>query len=796
MEILALLKANIRYRKGSFISVFLLTFIISLCLTSIISIKHNVEERADISLELNHTGDLVAIIWDVRCPNSVLRELDANPGIEKTDVVKTLTQELKINGISKGSSTFFMPYDQEKLAYKIYGNNGLTFRENPEKLKPGEIYVPISFKQLYDSEIGDAALLTDGSNTRSFTIKGYFEEPFMGSEMTGIKLALMNEEDFNTLYKERLVSQEEKDSKPGAIGGFYLVHLFKDKSSTQTISELKRSINEETGIIDNSLLTISREQSKAYTVMLTQIISSVMVVFLILLFVVVLVVMGHSISTGIEMDYSNLGVLKAIGFDPGRLREVFVLEYMLAELTGAILGTAGSIPAIYYLNAIFVSMTGLLSSVKPALGICLLILAAILMVSALFIFLKTKAIIKISPVSAISGGKESVYFHSRLELPVEGKGLFFRMAFRQLTSNKKQYISSIITAGILVYFLVTITALSTIMDKQTIEESFGVTLSDIGVYYKPQENENQEEKEALRKRVEEDISKISPIEKAFVLGSTYFMVNGDKYHVSIYDDPTLIKSILKGRAPLYGNEVVMTENVAKELGVKLGDAVTVEYKGAEGEYIISGIYQSTTDMGKAIAISEEGAEKIIPVYSKDGVDYKIADSNKSAEIVKVLDENYGDLIEVEDVNAEDDFGNTIINSINALKLVIYTISVLFAFVVILIVCSKIFLKERTDYGIYKALGFSSVALRLQYSIRFAIIALAGSILGIGLNICLNGRMMSVLFSGAGITSFHTDYTIGSILLPTLLLTVCFFTFAYYVSRKMKKVNTRSLISNQ
>ena len=796
MEILTLLKANIRYKKGSFISVLILTFIISLCVTTIISINHNVEERAVTSLDLNHTGDLVSIVWDVLCTDSMLEELQKDENIEKIIVTKSLTQTLEINKITSGSSTFFMPYDKTTLSYQIYTRNGLSFENDPEELKKGEIYVPISFMRLYDSKIGDKAYLTVNEDRRAFTIKGYFEEPFMGTEMTGIKLALMNEEDFHALYAGRLMAKEERDTNPDGVRGYYLINLFKDKDSALSMSGIKKSINDRTGIIDYSTLTISKEQSRGYTIMFTQIISSILMVFLVLLFTVVLIVMGHSISTGIELDYTNLGVLKAIGYDKNRLRQVFVLEYVLAELIGAALGIVGGIPAIYYLNSIFVSMTGLLSSVKPAFGICLSIITAILLISALFIFLKTKALIKISPIYAISGGRESIYFHSRLELPVEGKGLFLKLAYRQLTAHKKQYISSIIIAGILVYFMVTITSLNTGMDKQTIEESFGVTFSDIGVNYNPQNNTAKEEIEELREQVENAIEQISPIKRSFILGSSYYMVNGEKYHVSIYNDPTLIKSVLKGRAPLYGNEIVVTEIVAKGLGVKMGETVTIENKGVEDEFIISGIYQSTIDMGEAIAMSEEGAKKIMPDYRLDYVDYVITDSNKSADIVKIIAEKYGKRIEAKDVNAEDDFGDTIMNSMSVLNIIIYTISVLFAFVVIFIVCSKIFLKERTDYGIYKAFGFSASALRIQFSVRFAIIAFLGGIFGIGLNICFNNAMMSVLLSGIGITKFQTGYTGNSVLLPVLLLTSCFFVFAYLISRKIKRVDTKSLISNQ
>jgi ABC-type antimicrobial peptide transport system permease subunit len=791
MEIITLLKANIRYKKGSFISVLILTLLISLCLTTVISINYNIQKRADDALKEVKAGDLTAILWDVQYSDTMLQKAKDNRNVDHVEVVNTITQELEINGEKQGSSTFFTAFDPEGNPYQIYDNSGLSFIKHPEALKQGEIYVPISFKLLYDCKIGDTAYFSKGDTARSFTVKGFFEEPFIGAEWIGIKLVLMNGDDFDALYSQRCMEETKAKENKELILGYDFIKLYQTKDSHLTISDFKKSINADSKLIDYAFFSISKEQSKAFTVMFTQIFSGIMAAFLILLFLVVLIVMGHSISTGIEMDYTNLGVLKAIGFTKGSLRKLFVLEYVIAEVIGAVIGMAGSIPATYYLNTIFIRMTGLLSSVNPAFVPCFLIMGAVVLVSAFYIFLKTKAIIRVSPVRAISGGRESIYFHSRLELPVEGRALHLRMALRQLTSNLKQYVSSTLIVAILVFFLVAITELNSSMDKKTIEESFGGVYFDLEVLYNSQ-GEEQDTGE-LKRQVEADISGISSIKNSFQISNQYFIVNGDEYHGSIYTDPTLIKSILKGRAPIYDNEIVVTEIVADELGVDMGDTVTVGNEDLEEKYLISGIFQCTNDMGRTVAITQEGVKKIMPDYRVRFQDYIIADSKQSAAITKLLKEKYGNKIEVIDVNAEEDFDVTITTSLRILNMVIYVISIVFAFIVILIVCSKIFLKEQTDYGIYKAIGFTSATLRLQFALRFAVIAFLGSIIGILANIVLNNAMMSALLGNVGITSYTSKYSFVSLLLPVAVLTVCFFLFAYLVSGKIKRVDTKNLI---
>lgn len=66
---------------------------------------------------------------------------------------------------------------------------------------------------------------------------------------------------------------------------------------------------------------------------------------------------------------------------------------------------------------------------------------------------------------------------------------------------------------------------------------------------------------------------------------------------------------------------------------------------------------------------------------------------------------------------------------NAMTVIIYAISVVFSLVVVMMFCKKAFLQERRDIGIYKSLGFTSGKLRLQFAVRFLIVALIGSVLG-------------------------------------------------------------------
>lgn len=128
-----------------------------------------------------------------------------------------------------------------------------------------------------------------------------------------------------------------------------------------------------------------------------------------------------------------------------------------------------------------------------------------------------------------------------------------------------------------------------------------------------------------------------------------------------------------------------------------------------------------------------------------------------------------------------------------MKAVIYFFSVIFALVTVHMVCSKAFIREKADIGIYKAMGFTSRSLRLQFAMRFLIVSVVGSVVGSVLSVLFSGRLLVLLLRSIGITHLDIDFTVLSFILPSALICICFFVFAFLVSRKIKSVAVRELV---
>lgn len=781
MEILTLLKANIRYRKGTFFSLFILMLIIVMAMTAIFNTTDNENRAVEQALQRIHAGDLVVFIPENSYTDELRTSLLAQDTVEDLMTIPAFwTESSEANGTKSYETAFLRKLTPD---YQILNENLTAYEKETPSLGKGEIYVPLGVRSKYSCEIGDTIHYTTTFGEYDFVVKGFIEEPNNGSASMGWKQIFISDSDFAQIEDDyRQINRSGQN-----LGAMYILHIY--KSSDCTLSDMKwqQQLNLDTGIIDGtSIGSMTKKEIVHYTGLFNQIISGILMVFLCLLFIIVLIVIGHSLSTSIETDYVNLGILKAQGFTTRKLQIVLLLQYLFAEIAGAALGLILAIPLTSALVQLYLPITAILADHTISPGKSLLCILALLLISTIILLLLTQKLGALSPVRALSAGQPEQYFDSRLRLPISQKLLSGSLALRQFTSTVRRYLASILIAAILVFFMLTITVLANMADSRSAIESMGYIYSDCSIYF--QEPASEEELEDI----EAVIETLSPIDKAYYLNTRYISINGYKIYCFVWKDPDMIGGITRGRAPLYDNEVLITEIVAKELDLELGDTVLLSCGNFREEFIISGFFQSTTDTGRVIAISAEGGDKLdIPCSTR--ADFSFVDPSKSQEIADTLNEEFGDMLEATAVES-DSFTELIRVALDAMTAVIYIFSILFALVVVYMICSKIFIKERIDIGIYKALGFTSLHLRLQFAFRFLIVAGIGSVLGTILALLFSNRLLNSLLWAMGITNLVADFTYDTVLIPILLICLSFFLFAYLVSGKIKRVEVRELVT--
>ena len=200
--------------------------------------------------------------------------------------------------------------------------------------------------------------------------------------------------------------------------------------------------------------------------------------------------------------------------------------------------------------------------------------------------------------------------------------------------------------------------------------------------------------ELTREEFEQTIQSYSDIRDTYVLAMPSVTVNGVDFTANVIGQPERFH-LLEGRPSTADSEIVVTEFVAADLGVGVGDSLTVGADLGSDTYTISGIYSCANDMGRNIGMSRDA-------YLKIGSDspnlwcwhYFLSDPTQKPAIIEALETAYGGDIHIHENTWPGLFG--IISAMRILVIFLYGMAALFILVVTAITGSKILAAEQKD----------------------------------------------------------------------------------------------------
>ena len=153
--------------------------------------------------------------------------------------------------------------------YRLLNENLSGYSNNTEKPKKGEIYLPQGTLIFLECNVGDTITVYTTDYEYKFKVSGVVVEPNQGCELMGAKRVFISDEDFDRLY-----DQNTNDHLHN------IVSIYKASDCELSDSKWRRQLNLDTGIVDKSVFTLTRWESFYYTNLLTDIIVSILMVFL------------------------------------------------------------------------------------------------------------------------------------------------------------------------------------------------------------------------------------------------------------------------------------------------------------------------------------------------------------------------------------------------------------------------------------------------------------------------------------------------------------------------------------
>ena len=780
MENRILFGAGLRRHRSSLAGVFVLLFLVSLALGTVLTVWSNSGRYISSELERAGFGKLTAWVSKVPDVDALAGEISSLSDVTAVETQRLIFSNYEIGEQESDSEGQLIPLAPGETRYRFFTDGLSAYRGDVPTIAPGEVYVSPSLVSMFGVELGGEIVfpIARAGGNAAFTVKGFYEDPFMGSSMIGMKGFLICREDYNALVEIIRSSGIDALARDGAM-----LHIFSD--GDMTTSELNQIINEQTSLPAYTEFVHTAQAIRGFMLILQNAFSGLLIALVVVLLAAVLVVLSHSIGSTIEADYKNMGILKTLGFTSAALRRLQLSQYGAAIVSGTAMGLLLTLPVSRLVSDVTLTTTGIrVPSRFPVLW-CAGTFPAILLLLGAFILWKTGKIGAVSPMRAIRGETENASITDRRLPAVGGKFLSLQLAVRQLLTAKRRYASACAVAVLLVFFASMVGRMDAWLgpDGKGMMDAFNPADHDLGVQTFGTLDEAEAEKLVLT---------FTDITDSYVLAMPSVALNGVDYTANVIDQPERFH-ILEGRTCMTEDEIVVTEFIAVNFGLNIGDTVTLSGGLGSGEYSITGIYSCANDMGDNIGMTAAG-------YLLIGRDdpqiwchhYFLADPSQKAAITETLEDTYGGDVHVHENTWPGLFG--IIAAMRALLVFMYGMVTAFILIVTVMTGSRLLIAEQRNNGIYKALGFTNRQLRVSFALRFGMTAAVGGTLGLVLAAIATDPLVSSAMKLAGISNFASTATWNSTLLPIAVVIGLFTLFAYLAAGKIKRTDLTALIS--
>lgn len=775
-----LIRAGIKQHRAVLTGIFVLILLVSLALGTVLTLWVNAGNHVENGLDQAGFGELSAWVSGGMDWAALTDEISNQPEIDSVGTQQVIFTNYTVLGQESDSEGQLIVYEPGRERYRFFTDDLNGYLTAPEAILPGEVYISPSLISMFGVSIGDELSFPIARSGRdlTLTIAGFYEDPVMGSSMIGMKGFLVSESDYQAAVEIINSTGIDALAREGAM-----LHIF--SSAGLPAAELNTRLNENTGLAQFTEFVHTRQAIAGFMLILQNAFSAMLLAFVAVLLGAVLAVLGHSISSTIRSDYKNMGALKTVGFTSGELCRVLLAQYGSAILAGMGVGLLLTYPISRAASAATLTTTGLLIPAALPMGWLALAFGIILLLLAGFIGWKIRKIGQVSPMKAIRGEAGDISTGAAHIIPVGEKMLPLCLALRQVMAGKRLYAGALAVAVFLSFFAAMIGCMDAWLgpDGKGMMDAFNPADHDIGVQMFGQSTMEQ---------AEEIVRQYSEITDTYLLAMPSVSVNGVDYTANAISEPERFH-ILDGRACTEDDEIVLTEYVAGNLGVSIGDTVTVQGDMGSGEYTVSGIYSCANDMGDNVGLSQAG-------YLKIGRDdpriwcwhYFLSDPSQKAAITEALESRFGGDVHVHENTWPGLFG--IITAMRALVALMYTVVAVFILIVTTITGGRVLAAEQKDIAIYKAIGFTDGHLRLSYALRFGLTGGAGAAMGILISVILTDPIVSTAMKLAGISNFGAASTLGNTFFPWAVVTLLFTFFAYLAAGKIKRVPLTALIN--
>ncbi len=642
-------------------------------------------------------------------------------------------------------------------------------------------YLPLIYKS-DDIQTGDTLEITIGGHTVEYVVCGFFNSVMLGSHNCSMTEVILSADKYDelktaayapqaTLCSVRLADKSQNENFEAEMGTKVSARF-----PTATIM---------TNSYDNVV------QARYISQMICSGIISAMAFFVLL---IALVVIASNIINYVQVNMQNLGVLKAAGYTSAQLMGAVLLQFLTITTIAAVVGIALSYALFPAVNAMMISQTGIPYAITFLAVPFVIVLAVLCGAVALSVWLASRRIKRIEPIVALRFGMQTHNFKkNRVPLSKTKAPLNFALALKTTLSGLKHNVTVCITMFV-VSLVVVFSGLMTenvIVNMQPFIDLIVGEMPDSCV------NVNVTAEEEFLQCVNND----KRVEKVYLYNSLAVThVGGIELVATFSDDFSKANNqsiVFEGRFPKFDNEVALAAKYAREAGLHMGDEIELAVGGKKATYLICGYTQISNQLGKDCLLTREGYEKLAEMSSAsyymnltEGTD--IDEFNTEMQEKFAADVN----MVVNGVAAIESMATVYTTLMMVIVIAILVLSaIIIAFVLYLLVRTMLNNRKR-DYGIMKALGFTTGQLVLQTALSFMPSIILSTVVGLTVCAFVINPLTALFLGGIGIVKCTFTVPVGFIVAAGVGLIALSFGLACLLSLRIRKIAPRNLLAGE
>ncbi|MDO5521271.1 MAG: ABC transporter permease [bacterium] len=753
-------KDNMRRSKGSTVVLFALILVSTILIYSGLSVLTQLNGFLDEkAVELN-TSDYICSVdkENQEFLEQVLASEENTSFVESSNVIESMTVEIQNKtrqGQVKTASVYLCPYNEYQVLSKP------RFVGKHEMITSDGIYVPYAMHAADGAKIGDTMTIKITGMEFDFKIAGFFEDIVFAN------VAASGSYEF---YVSNQCLDEMRQKLDQSKQRFFTQIRVKEGTDIKGYEkEVIRRFAEKAGI-DASLEEMRVETYKQGNGIFINILMAIVMAFAAVLIVISLVIIRFSIHVQIERNIESIGSLQAIGYTTKQIRKATILQFLMIAVAAILVGLVAALAAAGGIGSIVSISVGL--KWKNTISIIAIVVSvvSILLLIILVTCLVAKRISKITPLTALRSGIETHNFkknHLSLE---RGKGnVNIQVGVKSLFQNVRQNVvmMSIICLLSFAGVFAMIMLYNFDIREQGILNLLGIENANIQVIAK------KEIYQQVKKEIQQDPQVIKTNNFATEYMSVKSKEKEENVLTHVCDDFSALNlsSVIKGKNPEYENEVGITNLLAENLGVAIGDTVTVSFGGESKEFIIVSLSQQISNLGMGIQMTDQAVKRLAPSYELTNFYAYLEQGADTSEFMKQLNAKY--------VNTSLVFYNNeqmLLSSLSSFKSAIRMLCIIFVGITIFVIVLTLLLlislklvKERQSYGIFKAIGYTTRQLMAQILFGFLPIILLGTVLGLFAGLFLSNPLIGLMLKNVGIAKMNfTISAFYALILPVLI----------------------------